>query len=262
MLSEINITARNPDCIRVIQITDTHIFESADDHFDGVNTTESLSTVITHIKQQREQIDLVIVSGDLVHDPVSSAYLKLRHLLDKLELPVFCLPGNHDDPVLMHKLLNQQLIATQKLVDANHWGIILLDTFLKNSHSGRLQLSELEFLEQSLEQFKDKSVLVCLHHPPISVASPWMDAMKLENHEDLFNVLDKFKNVRSVIWGHIHQVIMEKRGDILMYGSPSTCVQFKPRSEEYVRDDFGPAYSVLNLYRDGRVDIETQRLEG
>ena len=260
MLAEIKIKARNPDCIRVIQITDTHIFESADDGFDGVNTTASLNAVIEHIRQQEEQADLVLVTGDLVHDPVAEAYLKLRQQLIDLHAPTFCLPGNHDNPELMHSLLNKKNVHTNKLVQAGEWGIVLLDTYLANSHAGRLKREELDKLEQSLEQLREKFVLVCLHHPPVPVASPWMDTMMLENPDDLFSVLDKYNQVRGLVWGHIHQVFKKSRGEVILYGSPSTCVQFKPNADEYIRDNLGPGYSILLLNRDGSVEISTERI--
>ena len=84
--------------------------------------------------------------------------------------------------------------------------------------------------------------------------------MMLENPEDLFAVIDKYKKVQALIWGHIHQEFRTKRRDVILYGSPSTCIQFKPGSETYARDELGPGYSVLQLYEDGRVEIDTQRL--
>jgi Icc protein len=254
---EIKIAEQNPDCIRLLQITDTHIFESEQALFDGVDTNASLNAVIEQIKRDNSEADMMLVSGDLVHDPVDAAYIKLRKQLMKLDLPVFCLPGNHDNPVLMHKLLNMDNVQTSKLVRAGNWQIILLDTFLQDSHSGRLQQEELDFLQQQLEQTAAQFVLICLHHPPVSVDSSWMDAMMLENPEQLFSVLDKFKQVRGIIWGHIHQEFRKKRKNVVLYGSPSTCIQFKPKSTEYIRDKRGPAYSLLQLHSNGKIQIKT-----
>jgi 3',5'-cyclic-AMP phosphodiesterase len=257
---EIKIVPRNPDCIRVIQITDTHIFTSAEADFDGLDTSASLGAVIDHIKHNRVKADMVLVTGDLVHDPVSAAYQKLQQQLESLGMPTFCLPGNHDDPALMQTLLNQADIHTNKVIKAGEWCIVLLDSFLEGSHSGRLQEQELEFLQQNLEGAKEESVLLCLHHPLVSIESSWMDAMMLENPEDLFSVIDEQKAVRAIIWGHIHQVFRKKRNGVVLYGSPSTCIQFKPKSDEFIRDELGPAYSILLLHRDGRVEIETVQI--
>jgi 3',5'-cyclic-AMP phosphodiesterase len=254
---EIKIVPRNPDCIRVIQITDTHIFASAEADFDGLDTSASLDAVIDHIKQKRVKADMVLVTGDLVHDPVLAAYQKLEQQLESLGLPTFCLPGNHDDPALMHSLLNQTDIHTNKVIKAGEWCIVLLDSFLEGSHSGRLQEQEIEFLQQNLQGVKEESILLCLHHPPVSIESSWMDAMMLENPEDLFSVIDEQKAVRAIIWGHIHQVFRKERNGVVLYGSPSTCIQFKPKSDEFIRDELGPAYSILLLHKDGRVEIET-----
>ncbi len=85
--------------------------------------------------------------------------------------------------------------------------------------------------------------------------------MMLENPEDLFAVIDKYKKVQALIWGHIHQEFRTERRGVILCGSPSTCVQFKPCSENYATDDLGPGYSVLQLYRNGTFDINTQRPE-
>jgi Icc protein len=259
MLAEIEIKARNSDCIRVLQITDTHIFESTEDSFDGLNASDSLAAVIRDINQQ-ESPDLVLMTGDLVHNPVTTAYLKLKRQLFSLEAPTFCLPGNHDDTVLMQRLLNENTVHTNKTIKAGQWRILLLDTCLDGSHAGRLKREELEFLEQSLERHPEKFVLVSLHHPPVAVGSAWMDEMMLQNPESLFSLLDNYEQVRVLIWGHIHQEFRAERRGVILYGSPSTCIQFKPGSDSYARDELNPGYSIIQLHGDGRLEIDTQRI--
>ncbi len=260
MMSAIEIKAHNPDCIRLVQITDTHIFKRKAECFDGVDTAASLDQVIEHIRREVDMPDFVMVTGDLVHDPVPEAYERLRQQLSGLGAPVFCLPGNHDDPVLMHQMLNQDNIHTTRVLEAGRWGILLLDTCLTGTHSGRLQVEELNFLDQHLAEFNDRPVLIGLHHSPVSVTSPWLNAMMLENPEDMFSILDRHGNVRALIWGHIHQVFRAKRLDVILAAGPSSCVQFKPESEKYIKDDLNPGYSVLELYQDGSIDIRIQRI--
>jgi Icc protein len=260
MPSENKIKARNSDCIRLIQITDTHIFESPQDSFDGLDTLATLRAVVGHIKRQKERPDLVLVTGDLVHDPVSAAYLRFRGELNNLHVPTFCLSGNHDDPALMHASLNQDNVHTDRLVEIEEWRIILLDTHLGSSQSGRLAQDELDFLERSLKKLSGKYVLVCLHHPPVIIGSPWMDAMMLENPEDLFAIVDRHPEVQAIIWGHIHQIFKNRRHHVILHGSPSTCVQFKPGASKYVRDELAPGYSSFQLHEDGRVTIEIIRI--
>jgi 3',5'-cyclic-AMP phosphodiesterase len=258
MLSEITIEARNHDCIRLIQITDTHIFESDDSAFDGFDTSASLQRVIEHIKLREEQADMVLLTGDLVHESFNLAYEKLKNQLHSLSMPVFCLPGNHDDPTLMYKLLNEKNIHTNKTIKLQNWRILLLNTHLPESHSGRLEAKELAFLEQGLEESHSNNVLIGLHHPPVPIGSSWMDAMALQNPEEMFSILDKYNEVKGLVWGHIHQLFKSERNGILLHGSPSSCVQFKPNTDKFVRDALGPGYTVLQLYKNGTIEIEAQ----
>lgn len=259
-LKETEISVKEADCIRLVQITDTHIFASRGEKFSDMDTELSLAAVIDEIRR-KESIDLVLASGDLVHDPLEEAYARLRSQLQRLMVPVWCLPGNHDDPDMMKHLLNQGNLSTTKIVRAGQWQIILLDSFISGSHGGRLSPQELVFFRWAMKQSQGSQVLVCLHHHPVSIASSWMDGMMLENPAEFFSVLDEYKHARGVIWGHIHQEFRSERNGVVLYGSPSTCVQFKPGSESFARDELGPAYSVIELYGDGRVSIRVQRIE-
>lgn len=256
MVSAIEIVSRAADCIRLVQITDTHIFADSKQRFDGLDTLASLDAVIRQIKTQ-DSPDLVLVTGDLVHDPLAGAYRRLQRQLSTLALPVFCLPGNHDDPGLMRRVLRERNVRCDKLITAGAWGIILLDTHLPGSHAGRLEQGELDFLRAALLHFASRPVLIGLHHPPVTIGSGWMDAMMLENSADLFAELDRHANVRLLAWGHIHQEFRSARRGVRLYGAPSTCIQFKPGCDSYTRDELGPAYTLLSLSADGRVELET-----
>ena len=260
MSNKITLPASQGRALKLLQITDTHIFESAEADFDGVDTEASLSAVIRQIKNSESGIDLVLATGDLVHKPSENAYLKLRRLLLKLELPVVCLAGNHDCPELMSHYLNHASISTSKQIVIGKWLIIMLNSFLENSHSGSLNEKELLFLEQSLQESEQEHVLIALHHHPVSINSLWMDEMPLLNSADLFSLIDSCDKVRGLIWGHIHQEFRAKRSDVDLYGSPSSCLQFKPGDDNYAKDNLAPAYSLLELDESGRSLITVKRV--
>lgn len=259
MLKTVKILPQNRDCIRLIQLTDTHIFASPASSFDGMDTEASLARVLIEAGQQ-PAVDLVLVTGDLVHDPHGDAYRRLWRQLSRLASPVYCLPGNHDDPELMHKLLHRGNVRTDKLLELGKWRIVLLDTFVCGSHGGKLASSECDFLEQALAQGRDAFVLIGLHHHPVPIASSWMDGMMLRNPEVLFNIIDSHENVRGIIWGHIHQEFRSQRQGLELFGSPSTCIQFKPGSDTFARDELGPGYSIIELSAKGEIAIEVRRL--
>ncbi len=251
----------NANCIRLIQITDTHIFSDPEEELDGLNTATSLSGVIEAIAAE-EQADLVVLSGDLVHDPSPSAYANLSKLLERLTVPVFCLPGNHDDPGLMQKQLNSGITSTDKEISIGNWRLILLDDFIPNTHThaGALGKDELAFLDNALEQSGPDNVIIFLHHQPVPVLSSWMDGMMLENPEDFFSIVDCYSQVRCIAWGHVHQEFRSSRAGVSLVGSPSTCIQFTPGSDAYARDNLDPGYTVFELSPGGGVEVQVKRV--
>ena len=243
------------DPIRLIQITDTHILD--DDvkprAFNDFDTSDSLKRVVSKIRSDENNADYIILTGDLVHEPAKNAYQKLVDHLLPLTIPVMSLPGNHDDPQMMEYIMSENGFDTGKLLDIGSWLVILLNSRLENEHSGELTEYELEFLRNTLELNHSKHCLVALHHHPVSINSPWMDSMILNNGDEFFNIIDNFDNVRGIIWGHIHQKFETKRNDVVLLGSPSTCKQFKPKAEAYAVDNKAPAYRKIELFDDGKI---------
>jgi len=244
----------------LLQITDTHIFADEKERFDDVDTKASLNEVLNLAKSNDWPVDALLATGDLVHDPVTIAYERLREVFTTIGKPVFCLPGNHDSPVLMHQLLNNKYINTSKSIEIGQWLIIMLDSFLQNTHAGQLQQDELDLLDELLKENQDRHVLVCLHHPPVEIGSEWMDSMRLENPEEFFAVLDKYDHIKAVLWGHIHQEFYSERNGVRLMATPSTCVQFMPEAPEYRKDVLSAGYRYLKLNYSGEIETYILRL--
>jgi len=260
MINHFKIEPSHQDYAELLQITDMHIFADEKGRFDDVDTKASLNEVINLAKSNDWSVDILLATGDLVHDARTIAYERLLKVFTAIEKPVFCLPGNHDSPTLMHKLLNTNNVHTSKSIEIGPWLIIMLDTFLANTHAGYLAQDELDFLDKELTEHPDKHALVCLHHPPVEIGSEWMDSMRLNNPEDFFNVLDKYKNIKAVLWGHIHQEFNTERNGVKLMASPSTCVQFMPESGEYRKDGRTAGYRYLKLNYSGEIETYILRL--
>jgi 3',5'-cyclic-AMP phosphodiesterase len=259
-MTSIVLSKLNPDYIELIQLTDTHIFSDPDATFDGVDTAKTLQQVIAHIHKKGRLADAILATGDLVHDPEPSAYQRLVNILKTIQCPVFCIPGNHDDPVLMQQILNQDNICTPKSIHFENWVVLMLDSFLPNTHAGCLKDAELKYLDEQLNTHKNKFVLICLHHPPVSVNSPWMDRMGLQNPGELFAVIDRYPQVRAMLWGHIHQEFNSIRKDVKLMATPSTCVQFVPEADCYNKDNLSAGYRHLKLYPSGKIRTSIMRI--
>lgn len=255
------ISLTDDDVIRVAQITDTHILAAPGDTFMGVDTQASLAAVIADIGELKSGPDLILVTGDLVHEPSPEAYHRFAALFGELQVPVCCLPGNHDDPALMFEQLNRGRISTPRLVNSKAWQILLLDSHLSGRHGGRLGARELDFLSTTLNEDSSSNVLIALHHHPARIGCVWMDNMMLENDEEFWTIVESQPSVRGILWGHIHQEYQERRGDVNLYGTPSTCAQFKPSTLLPVRDDLPPAYRLFELHPDGRIETSVRWLD-
>lgn len=252
MLQQIELSCQHPGELCLVQLTDPHICVDAADTLAGVNTTSTLLAVIAALGRD-ESPDAALLTGDLVESPSAAAYDKLAEILQELDAPVFCLPGNHDDPALMRRCLNRGRISTAPFLMGGNWSVILLNSHVQGEHGGELSAAELARLDAALARADGKHVLVGLHHPPVSIGSPWMDAMALKNGAALFRVLNRHDSVRGVVWGHIHQEFSTSRNGVLLLGAPSTCVQFKPRAAQAGIDGKPPGYRTLVLTDEGLI---------
>lgn len=244
--------------VQIIQISDTHIQSDPAATFDGVDTATSLAAVMTHIRAH-EQPDLMLLTGDLVHDPETAAYKRLHELLVTAPADVYAIPGNHDDPELMQSALSAPVRHDREIATGG-WRILLLNSWLENEHAGYLPPEELQWLDARLGEQGDRPVLIGLHHPPVGIGSIWMDAMGLRNADALLDILDRHEQIRGVVWGHIHQVFESERQGMRLLSCPSTCIQFRPGSDFYALDNLGPGYRRLLLHDNGMIDTEVVRV--
>lgn len=254
------LSQKKPDCLCLVQLTDTHILPGEGDDFDGIDTFVSLVNVIRDLRQHEVwPPDGVLVTGDLVHKTEFRAYQRLKDQLESLDVPVFCIAGNHDEPELMREVLPSDHIHLTEIISTRNWRIILLNSFIPGTHAGRIDNADLDQLDQVLAS-DHKPVLLCLHHPPVSVHSSWMDSMSLENPDELFAVLDRHDHIKCILWGHIHQVFEEQRNDVMLLATPSTCVQFTPGTDRYIRDHRSPGFRWLKLYESGKLETSIYRI--
>lgn len=246
----------------MLQLTDTHLYASPDETLLGMNTQQSLDQCLRLAQQRYGPADLILATGDLVHDGSTAGYRRLRRLLLDTNTDVGALPGNHDDRRALQSTLCGGAISGARSLYRSGWQIILLDSTVAGSDSGQLSASELADLSRHLEQRPDDHALVCLHHPPVTIDSRWIDGLRLENADEFFAVLDSHPQVRAVVWGHIHQDFHGQRNGVQLLGAPSTCVQFKPNSDRFALDAQPPGYRWLMLHADGSVETGIERLPG
>jgi 3',5'-cyclic-AMP phosphodiesterase len=238
----------------VAQITDTHLF--ADDRATLFNcaTNQTFRAVMTAIGALQPRPDILLLTGDISQDETRESYEYARSLIQPLGIPTYWIPGNHDQNVATIAALNGGYISSLKTFSQAGWQFILLDSMVLQQPWGELNKSQLELLEKHLQS--SLPTLIAVHHHPIDCGLDYMDNIGLQNAEAFFRVIDRYPQVKVVLNGHIHQEFATQRQGVTYLGTPSTCMQLKPRQVNVEVSDRPPGFRLIKLEPDGQIATE------
>jgi Icc protein len=245
--------------MKILQITDPHLYGAASARLRGVQTDASLRAVLDHASVDESDYTAILVTGDLVQDDIGG-YLRFRSMLGHVRTPVLCIPGNHDEPLAMQRELNVYPFRFCGAHQFDAWNFVMLNSYDPGCVGGRLSGAELERLDAALGA-SPAHAMVCLHHHPIPAGSRWLDTSGLANAAEFWQVIDAHAHVRAISWGHVHQVHDGRRGSVQLFATPSTGAQFLPGSDRYAVDSRPPAYRTFELHADGRIETEIHWVE-
>lgn len=247
---------------RLVQITDSHLFGDRSIIFDGLNTFETLRDVVDLISKQQDHIDCLLCTGDLTQDSSSRAYRNFQDALSVLDAPQRWIPGNHDIRSQMQGVLPPGSDYMTRSIQLGNWRVILLDSSVEGFVYGRLDEKELEDLDFELADCERNGhfALVCLHHNCLPVKAAWLQQHSLQNSDEFFAIIDRYKAARGILYGHIHQEFESSRKGLKVMASPSTCIQFHPTNDEFTIDNLNPGYRWLELTPKGEIRSKVERV--
>lgn len=255
------LEAKRPECLRLVQITDVHLFDEPGGKLLGLDTDASFAAVMALALAEAVEPELILATGDLAQEPGPAAYGRLCAQLERFGKPVFWLPGNHDEARSMGGLLTAPCMRPEKQVLLGNWQILMLDSSVAGKVYGELDGDELAFLETCLRAEPERHALVVLHHQPVPIGSRWLDGIGLRNDQALFALLARHPQARLVLWGHVHQEFQGHKDGIDLLSTPSSCVQFKPGSEDFAAGPEAPGFRVLDLFPDGTWASAVRRID-
>lgn len=244
---------------RLVQLTDPHLFADPQGRLLGMTTRRSFEAVLELALVQASPIDALVLTGDLVHDASAQGYRALRDLLDRIGLPYFCIPGNHDSPELMVDLLGPAVVGPVDLRRLESWNLVFLDSTEPGREGGNLGQTRLAALADLLAKDAPPT-LVFLHHQPVPVNSRWIDTMAVLDGPALIGLCHRHPHVKAIVCGHIHQEFALRHHGFGIFGTPSTCFQFAPEQDDFAIDPIPPGYRELRLYPDGDIQTAVIRL--
>lgn len=256
------LTQSEQSPLRVVQISDCHLFGKTEGKLLGLNTESSLLHVLHLVAREQPHIDVILATGDLSQDGSPESYRRFHQHLEQFHAPSYWLQGNHDLTDPMVNTLGGDSHLSPCLVALGAWRIIMLNSSVEHEVPGYFQPTEMAFLDSALQQTIGHPTLVCLHHHPLPMGCHWLDNQVVVNAEEFWTIMDRYDHVRAILWGHVHQESDTLRKGVRLMSVPSTCVQFKPQSHDFAIDDVAPGYRWLDLHPDGHLTTGVSRVTG
>src|SRR4051794_11070850 len=109
------------------------IAQLSDPHITAEGPTLPLERAVEHLLRLPARPDVVLVTGDCTNTGGAAEYTRLRELLRPLTMPVYLIPGNHDDRTQLLEAFGTQAASpldgfVQYVVDGWPVRLIALDT--------------------------------------------------------------------------------------------------------------------------------------
>jgi len=213
------------------QISDLHILEPGKKLSGMIDTAACLSKAVLCIGRLNPQPDALLITGDLVNVGSIEEYEHLRTLLSPLKMPIYLIPGNHDNRDMLRKVFPK--LSYLPTTGALHYTIetlpvriIALDTTVPGKGSGALDDAALAWLATRLNEAPKKPTLIMMHHPPFATGIEFMDVMGLNDGVDEFaRLITSHSNVERILCGHVHRAVEARVGNAVAMICPATCHQ-------------------------------------
>jgi len=206
----------------LVQITDTHILQPGEILYGSTDSAAHLGESVRQINSMRPLPDVVLITGDLVENADMAAYRHFIELINPLEMPVYIIPGNHDDPQLMLQAFADTPYfpaiddTFQYVVEDFPFRILALNSLCKGSELPAYDEQRLSWLEHQLGS-SDKPTLIAIHHPPMTTGIELIDMGGSEWFQGLRSVLADQSQVKLLICGHCHTDLYGRIGHIPVY---------------------------------------------
>ncbi len=254
---------------QLVQLSDTHILPPGRLLDNRIDTAAALRSAVQRTNALQPAPEGVLISGDLVDAGSPAAYAHLRELLDPLALPVWLMPGNHDERGALRQAFPEHTYLhnpdaqgfIQYTVDLPALRVVALDTVVAGAGHGALCPTRLAWLDQTLGTAVHTPTLVAMHHPPFPTHIGHMDAMGvLEGCQAFTDIVARHPQVERIVCGHIHRSIQSRLAHTVAVTVPSTAHQISL----VIGDDRGsytlePPGLGLHVWRSGR-DLATHLL--
>jgi 3',5'-cyclic AMP phosphodiesterase CpdA len=236
------------------QVSDLHLGERPR---DGADPESCLRAVVKALKALPDRPDAVLVSGDLAEHAKPKEYRLAAKTIGKLGVPMYALPGNHDDRATMREVLglgdpDGGDAPLDYAVDLGPLRLIVVDSTIPGEDRGGFEQGQLDFLDAELGAAPTPAI-IAMHHPPLTTAMVDWDGVNLPpaEREALAAVIARHPQAKAIVAGHLHRVTASCLAGRPVLAAPSTYLQARPDfGKEKVKLYAGAPGFVVHALRD------------
>jgi Icc protein len=205
--------------VLIAQVTDPHLRDDGADPFH--DPARALQAAFAQIAAMDVRPDAIVLTGDII-DRSAQGYGHVLPLLQQAPVPLWPLPGNHDDPAAFRAAFDgwasfapDHLSYIARIADLH---LVALDSTLPDGSAG-LDDARLGWLVDVLGR-ADQPKLLALHHPPFPTGAKHLDTPGFRNADALADLVARH-GVGRIIAGHSHRAIQRIWGGCLASTAPA-----------------------------------------
>lgn len=196
----------------IAHISDFHVFAQAPEtSLVRMDAADAARKVVSDIALHQPAFDAVIFTGDLADGGSTEDYELLREILAPLRIPIFVVPGNHDNREGL-RVAFQTTVPFKAGPYLNYEArvgdlrILALDTLVNGKGYGALDPGQLDWLESRLAELHSGPTIIAMHHPPFPSGVSALDDMALrDGKEPLARIVAACDTPLIILAGHIHR---------------------------------------------------------
>lgn len=220
----------------IAQISDTHI---ALDSPDADQRIRDFELTVADINALDPAPDVIVHTGDIVHNGRQDEYAQALATLAKARAPVYVLAGNKDDRAALRAAfagegyLPSDSGFIEYTIEDFPVRLIALDTLNSNSNKGDFCRERARHLVDMIDAEPTKPIAAFTHHPPFEV-TVGPDRLHFETSDAmsaLRQALQHSGRVVAVFSGHVHRAAAGHVGRIPATVMP--CIATPLRRGEY-----------------------------
>lgn len=246
----------------IAHISDTHI---ALDTPDAGRRIRDFENTIADINALDPAPDVIVHSGDIVHNGRPDEYAKAASILKAARAPVYVLPGNKDNRENLRRAFSGQGYLTPDApfidytVEDYPVRLIALDTLSTSSNKGEFGPDRLDRMNKLIGAETKKPIAVFTHHPPfeVLVGPDRINFVTPEAMSELRSALQQSGRVAAVFSGHVHRATSGHVGKIPATVVP--CIATTLRKGDFPAGmDARPIYYIYKFNPDSGFTTETR----